>query len=203
MSTKRLVYIAIFTALTVVGGLISVPIPFTQVEISLQTPIVIAAGLFLGGIDGALAVLVYIVMGLLGLPVFTQGGGVMYVFKPSFGYLIGFPIGAFLSGALCSRRKGLSRGSAFVYALIGMIPVYAIGVTYQTLILYYYVGSAWAAVIGGLPAIAVLALKDAVLLGLVSSLYPALRRAVRGRRGKEKRGAVAAPDAALKLPSAQ
>ena len=53
MSTKRLVYIAIFTALTVVGGLISVPIPFTQVEISLQTPIVIAAGLFLGEIGRA------------------------------------------------------------------------------------------------------------------------------------------------------
>ncbi len=205
MNARRLVSIAVFTALITVGGLVSVPIPFAQVELSFQTLFVIMAGMLLGGRDGALAVLVYIVMGLLGLPVFTQGGGVMYVFKPSFGYLIGFPIGAFLSGALCSRRKGLSRGSAFVYALIGMIPVYAIGVTYQTLILYYYVGSAWAAVIGGLPAIAVLALKDAVLLGLVSSLYPALRRAVRGRRGKEKRGAasVATTDAAVKLPSAQ
>ena len=71
MNTKRLVYIAIFTALVTVGGLISVPIPFTQVELSFQTVFVIMAGLVLGGRDGALAVLVYIAMGLLGLPVFN------------------------------------------------------------------------------------------------------------------------------------
>lgn len=202
MNARRLVSIAVFTALITVGGLVSVPIPFAQVELSFQTLFVIMAGMLLGGRDGALAVLVYLVMGLLGLPVFTQGGGVMYVFKPSFGYLIGFPIGALVSGALCSRRKSLSRGRAFVYALVGMLPVYAVGVAYQTLILYYYVGSAWAAVVGGLPAIAVLALKDAVLLGLASSLYPALKRAVRGRRGREKRKSDAS-DGAIKLPSAQ
>ena len=71
MSTRRLVYIAIFTALITVGGLTSVPIPFTQVQLSFQTVFVITAGLVLGGRDGALAVLVYIAMGLFGLPVFT------------------------------------------------------------------------------------------------------------------------------------
>lgn len=202
MNARRLVSIAVFTALITVGGLVSVPIPFAQVELSFQTLFVIMAGMLLGGRDGALSVLVYIVMGLLGLPVFTQGGGIMYVFKPSFGYLIGFPIGALVSGALCSRHKSLSRGRAFVYALVGMIPVYITGVVYQTLILYYYVGSAWGAVVGGLPAIAVLALKDAVLLGLASSLYPALKRAVRGRRGKEKRRTEATVES-VKLPSAR
>lgn len=185
MNTKRLVYIAIFTALTVVGGLISVPIPFTQVEISLQTPIVIAAGLFLGGIDGALAVLIYVVMGLLGLPVFTKGGGIGYVLMPSFGYLVGFPIGAFVTGAIFSKMKRVTRGRAFIAALCGMIPVYLIGPTYQVLILYYYTGSTFAAAIGGLPAIAVLAVKDAVLCGFAAALYPPLSRAVGLRRRRK------------------
>lgn len=181
MTTKRLVYIAIFTALIVIGGLVSVPIPFTQIELSFQTLFVIMAGIILGGRDGALAVLVYIAMGLLGLPVFTQGGGLGYVVKPSFGYLIGFPIGAFVTGILCSRLKKPVRGKIFMCALVGMVPIYAIGITYQVLILYYYIGSAWAAIVAGVPAVLVLLLKDSVLCGLTSALYPSLKRAVRGR----------------------
>ncbi len=186
MTTKRLVSIAIFTALIILGGLISVPIPFTQVEISFQTVFVIMAGLVLGGRDGALSVLVYLAMGLLGLPVFTQGGGVAYVFKPSFGYLIGFPIGALVSGAMVSKAKNKTRSRAFAAALVGMIPIYIIGVAYQVLILYYYIGSSFGAVVSGLPAIAVLAVKDGVLCGLVASLYPALMRAVGNRAAKKK-----------------
>ena len=177
-----MVYIAMFTALITVGGLISVPIPFTQVEVSLQTVFVIAAGLVLGGTDGALSVLVYLAMGLLGLPVFTKGGGLQYVFMPSFGYLIGFPIGAFFSGALCKRIKLKTRGKVFLCALVGCVPIYVIGVTYQVLILYYYLHSAWAAAIMGVPAIGVLLLKDMVLCGLCAALYPSVIRAIGGRK---------------------
>lgn len=165
----------------------SVPIPFTQVELSFQTVFVIMAGLVLGGADGALAVLVYLVMGLIGLPVFTQGGGVAYVVKPSFGYLLGFPLGALVSGSICSRLKHKSSGKVFLCALVGMIPIYILGITYQVLILYYYTGSAFAVAIGGVPAVLVLAVKDAVLCGLVSSLYPALKRALRYRSERTRK----------------
>lgn len=181
ISTRRLVSIAVLVALITVGGLVSVPIPFTQVEVSLQTLFVITAGLLLGGKDGALAVLVYIAMGLLGLPVFTQGGGFSYVFKPSFGYLLGFPVGALVSGALCGRLRFVTRGKVFLCALVGLLPIYALGVTYQVLILYYYTGNAFAAAVGGVSAVGVLLIKDAVMVGLVSSLYPALRRALKNR----------------------
>lgn len=181
-----MVHIAVFTALIVVGGLISVPIPFTQVELSFQTVFVITAGIVLGGRDGALAVLVYVVMGLIGLPVFTKGGGIGYVFMPSFGYLIGFPLGAAVSGAICARMKNPARGKVFLSALCGMVPVYIIGIAYQVVILYYYLGSTWAAAIGGVPAVGVLAVKDAVLCGLVAAVYPTLSRALRHRRGREQ-----------------
>ncbi|MCH5160447.1 MAG: biotin transporter BioY [Clostridiales bacterium] len=187
--TRRLVYISIFTALIVLGGLISVPIPFTQVELSFQTVFVIMAGLVLGGRDGALAVLVYLAMGLLGLPVFTQGGGVAYVFKPSFGYLIGFPIGALVAGSIVtkSQKSHSKRSRVFVAALVGMIPVYVIGASYQLLILYYYIGSSLGAAVAGLPAVIVLAVKDGVLLGLVASVYPSLERALGSRFQRSKR----------------
>lgn len=165
------------------------PIPFTQIQLSFQTVFVVMAGLVLGARDGALAVLIYIAMGLLGIPVFTSGGGVGYVFMPSFGYLIGFPISAFLAGKISARGKG-TRARAFASALIGMIPAYVIGMTYQVLILYYYTGIEWAAAIGGLPAVLVLAVKDAVLLGVVASVYPAIMRALRSMghgRKKERR----------------
>lgn len=184
MSTRRLVYIALFTSLITVGGLISIPIPFTQVEVSLQTVFVIMAGLVLGGRDGALSVLVYIAMGLFGLPVFTKGGGPQYVFMPSFGYLIGFPIGALICGALCGRLKTHRRGKVFLCATVGCVPIYLIGVTYQILILYYYLNNAWSAVIAGIPAVGVLFIKDVVLCGFCSVLYPAIMRAVGYNKNK-------------------
>ncbi len=189
MNTKRLVSIAIFTALIIIGGLISVPIPFTQVQLSFQTVFVIMAGLVLGARDGALSVLIYIAMGLLGLPVFTQGGGPQYVFMPSFGYLIGFPMGAFVSGLLCSGLKNVTRGKVFLCALVGCLPIYVVGVTYQILILYYYIGSAWGAVIGGVPAIGVLLIKDAVLLGFSAVLYPSIEKALHLSDRKRRHGA--------------
>ena len=129
--------------------------------------------------------LVYIAMGLIGLPVFTQGGGIGYVLMPSFGYLLGFPVGALVSGYICSRFKKPTRGGAFAASLVGMIPIYVIGVSYQVLILYYYMGSAMSAVLAGLPAIGVLAVKDGVLVGLASILYVPIRRATGlGRRQK-------------------
>lgn len=188
MNTKRLVSIAVFTALIIVGGLISVPIPFTQVQLSFQTVFVITAGLVLGGRDGALCVLIYITMGLFGLPVFTQGGGPQYVFMPSFGYLIGFPVGAFLSGLLCGRIKKVTRGKVFLCALAGCVPIYIVGVTYQMLILYYYIGSAWGAVIAGVPAIGVLFIKDSVLVGFAATLYPSLKRALHLGRTEKRDG---------------
>ncbi len=179
MNTRRLVSIAVFTALITVGGLISVPVPFTQVQLSFQTLFVVMAGLVLGARDGALSVLIYIVMGLIGVPVFTSGGGIGYVLMPSFGYLIGFPIGAFVAGAICARGKAPTRSRAFASALVGMIPIYIIGMTYQVLILYYHTGLALASALGGLPSVLVLGVKDAVLLGVVASLYPAIMRALR------------------------
>lgn len=96
MKTKDLVLCAMFVALIVVGAFIKVPVPV--VPFTLQFLFTMLAGLLLGPVNGALAVVVYIVLGLVGLPIFTQGGGPGYIFQPSFGYIIGFAVAAYVTG---------------------------------------------------------------------------------------------------------
>ncbi len=76
------------------------------VPITLQTFGVMLAGTVLGARRGALAVLLYLAVGLAGLPVFAQGtGGLAVVGKPSFGYLLAFPVAAAIAGALVTRAR--------------------------------------------------------------------------------------------------
>ena len=98
--TKNLAYCALFTALIAVGAFIRVPVPV--VPFTLQYLFTMLAGLLLGPRLGTIAVGTYVLLGLVGLPIFTQGGGFWYVFQPSFGYLIGFCVGTFVTGWLAS-----------------------------------------------------------------------------------------------------
>jgi len=86
LSTKDIAQIALFAALTAVGAFIRVPLPI--VPFTLQTFFVALSGALLGARRGMLAQLLYVAIGLLGVPIFTKGGGIGYVFQPSFGYLV-------------------------------------------------------------------------------------------------------------------
>ena len=93
----RLVLIALFAALLAVGGWISIPIG--PVPITLQTMFLTLAGLVLGPRGGALAALLFLAAGLLGLPVFSGGKGGLAVFLgPTGGFLAAFPVTAWISG---------------------------------------------------------------------------------------------------------
>ena len=88
--TKNLMYCSLFTALIAVGAFIKIPIPV--VPFTLQFLFTTLAGLLLGSKMGAVSVIAYMVLGLVGLPIFSEGGGIWYVFKPSFGYIMQYPI---------------------------------------------------------------------------------------------------------------
>lgn len=86
----------------------SITLPGMVVPITLQTFGVMLAGVLLGARRGALAVLLYLAVGLAGLPVFAQGaGGLAVLGKPSLGYLLAFPLAAALAGFLVSRARRL------------------------------------------------------------------------------------------------
>ncbi|MGN0265837.1 MAG: biotin transporter BioY [Oliverpabstia sp.] len=101
--TKNLINCSLFTALIAVGAFIKIPIPV--VPFTLQFLFTTLAGLLLGSRKGTISVVAYMLLGLAGLPIFSEGGGIWYIFKPSFGYIIGFCLGTFVTGLIAERMK--------------------------------------------------------------------------------------------------
>ena len=128
ISTKQLVLVAFFVALTAIGARLEIPLPY--VPFTLQTFFVLLAGMLLGSRLGALSQMLYIVIGLIGLPVFARGGGIGYVVQPTFGYIIGFVPAAFITGRLIESRLQVSRRRFVAASLAGLASVYLLGLLY-------------------------------------------------------------------------
>ena len=137
--TTRLVLCALFAALIAVGAFIKIPIPY--IPLTLQTLFTMLAGLILGKKLGAASVLVYLALGLVGLPVFTQGGGPMYVLKPTFGYLIGFAVGTYVTGAIANRKEDPTFFRLVGANLAGLALIYLFGMVYYFMISHLYLGT--------------------------------------------------------------
>lgn len=123
---KQFTGVIIFSLLTAIGAWIEIPLPFTPVPITLQTMFVVLAGAVLGAKRGAMSQAVYLFYGICGLPVFAGGASsIAQILGPSGGYLIGFPVAAFLTGLLISRDKGFYWNLGV--CLIGSLPILLIG----------------------------------------------------------------------------
>lgn len=136
---QHVILCALFAALIAVGAFIRVPVPV--VPFTLQFFFTTLAGMLLGPRLGAASVLVYIILGLAGLPIFAQGGGPGYVLIPSFGYLIGFAAGAFLTGTLTGNEQNPSFKRLLAAGLCGLAAVYAVGMAYYYLICNFALGT--------------------------------------------------------------
>lgn len=139
LETKDLLLCALFCALTAVGAFIRIPIPV--VPFTLQFLFTMLAGLLLGPKPGALSVLCYLLLGLLGLPVFAEGGGISYVVKPSFGYLIGFVCGAYVTGKIAAGTFRPSYKRLLAANFTGLFLVYFFGMFYYWGISTFYLKS--------------------------------------------------------------
>ena len=131
------VLISIFAALTAIGAFISIPIPY--VPFTMQFFFSSMSGIILGGKKGALSQLLYILIGLIGIPVFTKGGGPQYIFQPTFGYLIGLIIAAYVIGKVVEIKKN-SFKNLLLANFLGITVIYFIGVIYFYLINRFYLG---------------------------------------------------------------
>ncbi|MBO5163836.1 MAG: biotin transporter BioY [Ruminococcus sp.] len=143
MKLKNLVLISIFAALTAVGAFIKIPTPICP--ITLQILFTTLAGVLLGGRNGAASVAVYVLLGLLGVPVFTGGGGLHYVLQPTFGFLLGFIIGTYVTGRICHGGKPTLK-RLIIGCLTGMLPVFALGTVYNCIITCLYMNAEASAV---------------------------------------------------------
>jgi biotin transport system substrate-specific component len=126
--STEIAMVSLFAALTAVGAFIRIPIPY--VPLTLQTLMVMLAGLILGGRLAALSQLLYLAIGLLGLPIFAQGGGPGYILQPSFGFLVGFIAGAYLIGRMVERVENLSFPRTLAALLLGQAAIYILGIAY-------------------------------------------------------------------------
>jgi biotin transport system substrate-specific component len=129
LKTRGMILCALFAALTGVGGMIAIPLPFTPVPITLQTFFTFLAGAILGKYLGALSQLIYLLLGVVGLPVFARGAsGIGVLLGATGGYLVGFIPSAFLVGYLLERRENPSWGLIFLAMVVGLVAIYLPGV---------------------------------------------------------------------------
>lgn len=138
ITTKELVLIAFFAALTAIGAFIRIPLPY--VPFTLQYLFCALSAILLGKRNGMRSQLLYVVIGLIGIPVFTKGGGLQYILQPTFGYLIGFIVGAYIIGLIVTKFKEINFISVFISTTIGLIVIYFFGFIYLMIIENIYLG---------------------------------------------------------------
>ncbi|RCW49960.1 MULTISPECIES: biotin transporter BioY [unclassified Halanaerobium] len=123
MNTKKIVKTGIMAALTIVGAYIIVPLPFSPVPITLQTFFVLFSGRILGKKHGALSQIIYLLIGIAGLPVFAAGtGGIGILLGPTGGFLLAFPAAAWTAGYYTDNKIKdffIYLGAAVITYLIG------------------------------------------------------------------------------------
>ena len=140
--TTSLLLCAMFTALVCIGAFIRIPTPL--VPLTMQLWCTTMAGMLLGPKLGAVSVLVYVLLGLTGVPVFTMGGGIGYVFQPTFGYLLGFIGGTWLTGFIARKKEQPDFKWLLLAAVSGMLIVYICGTAYCYVISRFVLGTATA-----------------------------------------------------------
>ncbi|HZW03954.1 MAG TPA: biotin transporter BioY [Anaerolineaceae bacterium] len=171
---RMTVYAALFTALIIIGGYVSIPIPVGPVPIVLADFFVMAAGLFLGVKWGLTSVALYLCLGALGLPVFSSGtSGLAILFGPTGGYLIGYLLVVAAVGLITG--KGQPSTARILLALVaGNILLYAAGVPWLKAVMNLsWVG---ALVAGLTPFIPGIIIKIAVVSALGRLLLPRFKQ---------------------------
>jgi biotin transport system substrate-specific component len=181
MKTRNLILTGLFAALTAIGAFLKVPVGASS--FTLQVLFTCLAGVLLGANYGALSQLVYVLLGLIGLPIFTAGGGPAYVLQPTFGFLLGLIPMAWVVGKLAG--DGMKPVRVAGACVAGLAVLYLVGMPYMALILNVYLGKGlslsallWA---GMLPFLPFDALKIVVTALVSAPLCKALRRTDAGR----------------------
>lgn len=160
-------------ALTALAAQVSIPLPVTPVPVTLQTFAVLLVGASLGTVRGIASMLLYLLVGVAGLPVFshaTSGWG-----GASFGYVVGFVVAAVVVGRLAERGATRTPARTAGVMVLGNLAVYAVGVPW--LMAVARVDLPVALGLGVVPFL----IGDAVKVVVAAGLFPATWR-LAGRR---------------------
>jgi biotin transport system substrate-specific component len=160
------------TAFVAVCAHISLPLPFTPVPLTLQNFAVLLVGMFLGPVAGFSAMVLYLVEGAVGLPVFTPyaAGGIAHLLGPNGGYLFSYPLAAATAGWVVRAMQSITTRfrSALVAATVATLPIFLFGASWFAYYAHHNVTVTWAMAIA--PFIPGEIVKITVAAGIFSAL---------------------------------
>lgn len=162
--------IALFAALISISSYLSIPLPFSPVPLTLQSFVIMLAGLILAPVEAGASVAVFLMVGAIGLPVYSGGAsGPGILFGATGGYLFGFMFGAVVISFLKGKEISLVR-MAVAAAVGGILVVYGIGVPW--LANYTGMGLSKAFALGAVPFL----IGDAIKVFVAASAAVTLRK---------------------------
>jgi biotin transport system substrate-specific component len=174
-AAERVGAVVFVTVLTAIAAQFSVPLPFTPVPLTLQPMIVLVGGAALGARLGMTSQLLYLALGLAGLPVFaaspTLPQGVARLLGPTGGYLMSYPIAAFVAGWLAERGFDRRYATAVAAMAAGLAIVFACGVAWLGFVLQPAGGFTAAIHFGFTPFVVADVLKLLVAAGVMPALW--------------------------------
>lgn len=181
MKTRLLFRAALCLALIAIGARIQIPLPYFDYY-TLQFTFVLLTAVVLPPLYALAAVGGYVLLGLLGVPVFAGGGGIGYVLRPSFGYLLGFLVTAGVLSEIYQRTQINTRKAYYALNSLGIVITYLFGLTYKAAILSFYMNQAvpfWTILTGAfafdIPA-------DFLMILLLSAGEARIVRTIRGNK---------------------
>ena len=177
---ERLGAVAFVTVLTAAAAQISVPLPFTPVPFTFQPMVVLLGAMALGSRLGAASQVLYLMLGVLGVPVFAASPlpqGVARLIGPTGGYLMAYPAAAFVAGWLAERGLDRRYLTSVAAMACGLAIVFASGVSWLALYVNPGRGVGAALAAGLYPFV----IKDLVKLFLAAAVMPRVW-ALTGRR---------------------
>lgn len=133
INIRQMTLISLFAALTAVGAFISIPLQ--PIPITLQTLFTLLAGMILGSTLGATSQIIYVLLGIIGLPVFAGfKAGIGILFGPTGGFLFGFIISAYVIGKIIEVKKEKNIFYYLLAGLIGTLIIYIAGIAQLSLV---------------------------------------------------------------------
>ena len=132
MKVKDISYMVVALSILIICSKISIEIGI--IALTLQTFAVSLISYLLKWKKASIVFLAYILMGLIGIPVFSSGGGLIYLLKPSFGFILGFLLQSFITGLNLFKNKIM----LFTKGILGLLVIYITGLIYMYIILRFH-----------------------------------------------------------------
>jgi len=180
LSARDMVLVSMFAALAAVGAMIFRWLGAAIVPFSIVPFVVVLAGCILGPRLAALSMFLYMLVGLVGVPVFETApfGTPAYIVKPTFGFIVGFIAAAYVTGLVVHSSSSPGIGRYVAGTLAGTVVLYVVGLPYLYLILNFYMGQSFPVMqvlqIGFIPFVGWDILKAVIAAGLARAVQTRL-----------------------------